>query len=90
MVNLVICNVAISCPIAMTFYFLGALQRIYSLLQNNISNLTIKSLSWIRLESRTKTVKTIKFQAPKVRDDFFPSKTIDDLKIKSEAKCLAM
>ena len=60
-------------------------------MKNNISNLTVKSLSQTRWESRIESVKAIKFQAPKIRDALFElEETSEDPKIKSEAKCLAI
>ncbi|KAM6547476.1 hypothetical protein CsatB_019152 [Cannabis sativa] len=96
--NLVICDVANSCVKAVTFF--GVLQRIYSLfssspkrwtiLKNNISTLTVKSLSQTRWESRIESVKAIRFQAPKIRDVLLElAESSDDPKVKSEAKCLA-
>ena len=67
--NLVLCDMANSCPKAISFF--GVVQRIYSLfssstkrwkiLQNNISFLTIKSLSQTRWKSRIESTKAIKF-----------------------------
>ena len=96
--NLVICDMANSCDKASEFF--GVIQRIYSIfasstqrwkiLQDNISNLTLKSLSQTRWESRLESVKTIRFQAPQLRKTLLQlSKNCGDPKIKSEAKCLA-
>ncbi|XP_023770777.2 uncharacterized protein LOC111919452 [Lactuca sativa] len=96
--NLVICDMANSCDKASEFF--GVIQRIYSIfasstqrwkiLQDNISNLTLKSLSQTRWESRVESVKAIRFQAPQLRKTLLQlSKNCGDPKIKSEAKCLA-
>nr|KAJ0219733.1 hypothetical protein LSAT_V11C200070050 [Lactuca sativa] len=96
--NLVICDMANSCDKASEFF--GVIQRIYSIfasstqrwkiLQDNISNLTLKSLSQTRWESRVESVKAIRFQAPQLRKALLQlSKSCGDPKIKSEAKCLA-
>ena len=97
--NLVFCDVATSCVRAISFF--RVLQCIYSLfssstkrwkiLKNNISNLTVKSLSQTRWKSGFESVKTIWYQAPKIRDALLLElgETSEDLKIKSESKCLA-
>ncbi|XP_052619569.1 uncharacterized protein LOC128125953 [Lactuca sativa] len=96
--NLVICDIANSCENASEFF--GVIQRIYTIfasstqrwkiLQDNISNLTLKSLSQTRWESRVESVKAIRFQAPQLRKALLQlSKNCGDPKIKSEAKFLA-
>ncbi|KAL5568526.1 hypothetical protein UlMin_025101 [Ulmus minor] len=95
--NLVLCDIATSCPKAVSFF--GVLQRIYLLfssspkrwkiLQNNLSSLTVKSLSQTRWESRIESVKVIRFQASKIRDALLEfAKVIEDPKIKSEFEFL--
>ncbi|XP_052192318.1 uncharacterized protein LOC127801345 [Diospyros lotus] len=97
--NLVISDVATSCVRAVSFF--GVLQRIYSLfsssperwkiLKDNVSNLTVKSLSQARWESYIESVQAIRFQAQKIQDALFElAESSNDPKIKSEAKCLAM
>ncbi|KAL0006371.1 hypothetical protein SO802_013932 [Lithocarpus litseifolius] len=96
--NLVLCDMANSCRKVISFF--GVIQRIYTLfssstkrwkiLQDNVSGLTLKSLSQTRWESRIESVKAIKFQAPQIRDALLQlAQTSEDPKIKSEADCLA-
>jgi len=96
--NLVINDMANSCPKAITFF--GIVQRIYSLfssstkrwkiLQDNVSGLTLKPLSQTRWESRIESIKAIKFQTPQIRNALLQlAKTSEDHKTKSEANCLA-
>ncbi|KAL2957615.1 hypothetical protein AAZX31_18G158900 [Glycine max] len=95
--NLVLCDMANSCPKATSFF--GVLQCVYTLfssstkrwkiLQNHIHNLTHKSLSQTRWESRIESVKAIRFQIIQIRDALFElAEANDDPKIKSEADCL--
>ena len=96
--NLVLCDIANSCSKVISFF--GVLQRIYSLfssstkrwkiLQDNISMLTLKSLSQARWESCIESVKAIKYQTPKIRDALIQlAKISEDPKTRSEATCLA-
>ncbi|KAH9755298.1 TTF-type domain-containing protein [Citrus sinensis] len=96
--NLVLCDMANSCPKAISFF--GVVQRVYSLfssspkrwkiLQDNIPNLTVKSLSQTRWESLIESVKAIRFQTPQIRDALLElAEVSEDPKIKSEAKFLA-
>jgi hypothetical protein len=96
--NLVIRDMANSCPKAITF--LGIVQRIYSLfssstkrwkiLQDNMSGLTLKPLSQTRWKSQNESIKAIKFRTPQIRDSLWQlAKTSEDPKTKSEANCLA-
>ena len=74
--NFVLCDMTNSCPNAISFF--GVVNRLYSLfsslskrwkiLQDNIHNLTVKSLSQTCWESHIESVKEIRFQAPQIRD----------------------
>uniref|UniRef100_A0A7N0UCP2 HAT C-terminal dimerisation domain-containing protein n=1 Tax=Kalanchoe fedtschenkoi TaxID=63787 RepID=A0A7N0UCP2_KALFE len=95
--NLTLCDMAQSCIKAVSFF--GVVQRIFILfsgstkrwkiLLDNVPNLTVKSLSNTRWESRIKSVKAIRFQAPQLRialSELFD--ICDDAKSKSEADSL--
>ncbi|XP_024969569.1 uncharacterized protein LOC112508937 [Cynara cardunculus var. scolymus] len=95
--NLTLSDMAHSCIKAVSFF--GIFQRIYTLfasstkmwkvLLDNVSNLTVKSLCNTRWESRIKSVKTIRFQAPQIRSVLLElCKSCDDAKTKSEAESL--
>ncbi|KAJ9567830.1 hypothetical protein OSB04_003796 [Centaurea solstitialis] len=90
-------DMAHSCVKAVTFF--GIVQRIYTLfssstkrwkvLTDNVSDLTVKSLCNTRWESRIKSVKAIRFQAPQIRSALLElCKSCDDAKTKSEAESL--
>lgn len=95
--NLMLCDMAKSCGKAITFF--GVVQRIYVLfsgstkrwkvLLDHVPNLTVKYLSNTRWESRIKSVKAIRFQAPQLRSALLElERTDDDAKTKSDAKSL--
>ena len=73
--NLTLCDMAKSCRKAISFF--GVVQRIYvlfasstkrwSVLLEHVKNLTVKSLSSTRWESRIKSIKAIRYQAPELR-----------------------
>lgn len=95
--NLTLCDMANSCPKAISFF--GIVQRIYILfasspkrwkvLLEHVPGLTVKSLSNTRWESRIKSVKAIRFQAPQLRSALAELyKSGDDAKTKSDAKNL--
>ncbi|KAI3702674.1 hypothetical protein L6452_28423 [Arctium lappa] len=95
--NLTLSDMAHSCVKAVSFF--GIVQRIYTLfssstkrwkvLVDNVSNLTVKSLCNTRWESRVKSVKAIRFQAPQIRSALLElCKSCDDAKTKSEAESL--
>ncbi|KAM3370821.1 hypothetical protein ACQJBY_018262 [Aegilops geniculata] len=96
--NLTLCDMAKSCGKAITFF--GVVQRIYvlfssstkrwKLLRDNVSDLTVKYLSTTRWESRIKSVKSIRFQAPQLRSTLLELERTsdDDPKTKSDAKSL--
>ncbi|KAL5166612.1 Zinc finger MYM-type protein 1 [Glycine soja] len=96
--NLVLCDMANSCPKATSFF--GMLQCVYTsfsssrkrwrILQNHMHSLTLKLLSQTRWEIRIESVKAIKFQTLQIRDVLFElAEASDDPKIKCEADCLA-
>ena len=83
---------------AISFFF-GIMKYIYSLFANytkiwkfllhNVPELIVKSLCNTRWESRIKSVKAIRFQAPQTRLALQLYKSCDDAKSKSEAESLA-
>lgn len=95
--NLTLSDMAKSCGKAITFF--GVVQRIYVLflgstkrwkvLLDNVPNFTVKYLSNTRWESRIKSVKAIRYQAPQLRSALLElARTDDDAKTKSDAKSL--
>jgi hypothetical protein len=93
--NLTLSDMASSCGKAITFF--GIVQRIYVLfststkrwkvLLDHIPSLTVKGLSNNRWESRIKSVKAIRFQAPELRVALLEvGKICDDAKSKSDTK----
>jgi hypothetical protein len=96
--NLTLCDMAKSCSKAITFF--GIVQRIYILfssstkrwnvLLEHVHDLTVKSLSNIRWESRIKSVRAIRYQAPQLRSALlWLSKDPDtEAKDRSDAKNL--
>ncbi|XP_074310409.1 uncharacterized protein LOC141646409 [Silene latifolia] len=96
--NLALCDMAHSCTRAVSFF--GIVQRIYALfsgsskrwkiLRDNVPDFTLKFLSNTRWESRIKSVKAIRFQAPELRlalSLLYESRD-SDAKSKSEAESL--
>ncbi|KAI3505608.1 hypothetical protein L1887_27741 [Cichorium endivia] len=95
--NLTVSDMALTCAKAVSFF--GVVQRIYTLfssstkrwnvLLDKVPTLTVKSLSNTRWESRIKSIKAIRFQAPQIRLALQElKKSCDDPKSKSEAKWL--
>ncbi|XP_074355851.1 uncharacterized protein LOC141695511 [Apium graveolens] len=95
--NLTLYDAANSCVKAISFF--GVVQRIYTLfssspkrwkiLLDNVSDLTVKSLCNTRWESRIKSVKAIRFQAPQIRLALLELKeSSNDPKSVSEAESL--
>ncbi|XP_074314651.1 uncharacterized protein LOC141649878 [Silene latifolia] len=96
--NLALCDMVHSCTRAVSFF--GIVQRIYALfsgsskrwkiLRDNVPDFTLKFLSNTRWESRIKSVKAIRFQAPELRlalSLLYESRD-SDAKSKSEAESL--
>ena len=92
-----LCDMANSCSKAITFF--GVVQRIYVLfsgstkrwkvLLDHVPSFTLKSLSNTRWESRIKSIKAIRYQAPALRASLFElTKSGDDAKARSDAKNL--
>ncbi|KAL8156497.1 hypothetical protein AgCh_001552 [Apium graveolens] len=96
--NLALSDMAHSCTRAISFF--GIVQRLYTLfsgstkrwkfLLDNVPELTLKCLSNTRWESRIKSVKPIRFQAPKLRLalTLLYDSCGNDAKSKSEAESL--
>ncbi|XP_071675889.1 uncharacterized protein [Lolium perenne] len=95
--NLTLCDMANLCGKAITFF--GIVQRIYVLfssstkrwkvLLDHVPSFTLKSLSNTRWESRIKSIKAIRFQAPELRSALLElSKSGDDAMARSNAKTL--
>ena len=96
--NLTLCDMAKSCRKATEFF--GVIQRIYTtfanstkrwqILKDNISGLTLKSLSSTRWESRVDSVKAIRFRIPEIREALLQvAESDNDPLASSEAKSLA-
>ena len=74
--NLTLCDMAQTCGKAK--YFFGIIQRIYTIfakstkkwqiLKDNITGLTLKSVSATRWKSRVESVKAIRFQCGDIRE----------------------
>nr|XP_020183071.2 zinc finger MYM-type protein 1-like [Aegilops tauschii subsp. strangulata] len=96
--NLTLCDMAKSCRKASDFF--GIIQRIYTtfanstkrwqILKNNITGVTLKSLSATRWESRVDSVKAIRIQLPEIREALLQVAENDkDPSTSSEAQSLA-
>lgn len=82
------------------FLFFGVVQRIYTLFsasterwkvfRDHVPGLTVKSLSESRWESCVDSVKSIRFQAPQIKEVLhYLAKGNEDVKIKSDTETLA-
>jgi hypothetical protein len=100
-INLVLCDMTNSCTKSVSFF--RVVQRLYTLFSSStkrwnikkkkkkLSKFTLKPLSQTRWESRIESVKTIKFQGPKIKNALLElAKSSDqDSKTRSEANSLA-
>ncbi|XP_052621811.1 uncharacterized protein LOC122195224 [Lactuca sativa] len=95
--NLTVSDMTHSCEKVISFF--GVVQRIFvlfssstkrwNILLENVHNLTLKCLSNTRWESRIKSVKAFRFQAPQIRQALIElGKSCNDAKSKSEAESL--
>jgi hypothetical protein len=96
--NLTLCDMAKACGKAKDFF--GIIQRIYTtfakstkkwqILKDNITGLTLKSVSSTRWESRVDSVKAIRFQCANIQEALLQASESDnDPLTSSEAKGLA-
>jgi hypothetical protein len=96
--NLTLCDMAKSCAKAKDFF--GIIQRIYmtfakstkkwQILKDNLTGLTLKSVSATRWESRIDSVKAIRFQCANIREALLQVSDSDNNPVaSSEAKPLA-
>ncbi|CAA0815808.1 General transcription factor 2-related zinc finger protein [Striga hermonthica] len=96
--NLTLCDMAKTCGKANDFFRI--IQRIYTtfakstkkwqILKDNITGLTLKSVSYTRWESRVDSVKAIRFQCANIREALLQASDSDtDPLTRSEAKGLA-
>ncbi|XP_062118367.1 uncharacterized protein LOC133831984 [Humulus lupulus] len=96
--NLLLSDMAHCCPKAVSFF--GVVQRIYSLFsastkrwkvfRDHVPGLTVKPLLETRWESRVDSVKSIRFQAPQIKEALnYLAESNEDAKTKSDAETLA-
>lgn len=95
--NLTLCDIASSCSKVISFFgiaqwiyvLFSSSTKIWKVLLDHIPSLTVKGLSNTRWESRIKSVKAIRYQAPQLRITLSElCKICDDAKSKSDAKKL--
>ncbi|XP_026437501.1 zinc finger MYM-type protein 1-like [Papaver somniferum] len=94
--NLLILDMAKSCPKAVTFYkvvqhlfkFFSASTKRWQVYQDKVGGLTVKALSDTRCEIHIEAIREIRFQDPKIQEAYFTCQSPASLLQKQELKLL--